>query len=266
MCIFFTFQHSWTVNFYISHLPLKGKAMATKPRKRIPLRVALLATIIGLICTLSLFGETSQAASSMEAETCEGKGCIECDPSIKQCVPPTPPAPTPEPSTPAPTPSVTPEPPASTPSPEPPAPTPNPEPPAPTPEPSPEPSTPAPTPSVMPEPPAPTPNPEPSTPTPSPEPSTPVPTPSVTPEPTPPAPTPSVTPEPPAPTPTPEPPAPTPTPEPPASTPSPEPSPSTTPALGLAKTGASSANLPWITLVLSALGWGAWNKAQQRRV
>ena len=171
MCIFFTFQHSWTVNFYISHLPLKGKAMATKPRKRIPLRVALLATIIGLICTLSLFGETSQAASSMEAETCEGKGCIECDPSIKQCVPPTPPAPTPEPSTPAPTPSVTPEPPA-----------------------------------------------------------------------------------------------PTPTPEPPASTPSPEPSPSTTPALGLAKTGASSANLPWITLVLGALGWGAWNKAQQRRV
>ena len=140
MCIFFTFQHSWTVNFYISHLPLKGKAMATKPRKRIPLRVALLATIIGLICTLSLFGETSQAASSMEAEACEGKGCIECDPSLKQCVPPTPPAPTPEPS------------------------------------------------------------------------------------------------------------------------------PSTTPALGLAKTGASSANLPWITLVLGALGWGAWNKAQQRRV
>ena len=160
MCIFFTFQHSWTVNFYISHLPLKGKAMATKPRKRIPLRVALLATIIGLICTLSLFGETSQAASSMEAEACEGKGCIECDPSLKQCVPPTPPAPTPEPSAPAP-------------SPEPPAPTP---------------------------------------------------------------------------------------------APTPEPSPSTTPALGLAKTGASSANLPWITLVLGALGWGAWNKAQQRRV
>ena len=158
MCIFFTFQHSWTVNFYISHLPLKGKAMATKPRKRIPLRVALLATIIGLICTLSLFGETSQAASSMEAEACEGKGCIECDPSLKQCVPPTPPAPTPEPSAPAPSP------------------------------------------------------------------------------------------------------------EPPAPTPSPEPSPSTTPALGLAKTGASSANLPWITLVLGALGWGAWNKAQQRRV
>ena len=176
MCIFFTFQHSWTVNFYISHLPLKGKAMATKPRKRIPLRVALLATIIGLICTLSLFGETSQAASSMEAEACEGKGCIECDPSLKQCVPPTPPAPTPEPSAPAPSP----------------------------------------------EPPAPTPNPEPS--------------------------------------------APAPSPEPPAPTPSPEPSPSTTPALGLAKTGASSANLPWITLVLGALGWGAWNKAQQRRV
>ena len=170
--------------------------MATKPRKRIPLRVALLATIIGLICTLSLFGETSQAASSMEAEACEGKGCIECDPSLKQCVPPTPPAPTPEPSAPAP-------------SPEPPAPTPSPEPSAPAP---------------SPEPPAPTPSPEPSAPAPSPEP---------------PAPTPA---------------------------PTPEPSPSTTPALGLAKTGASSANLPWITLVLGALGWGAWNKAQQRRV
>ena len=232
MCIFFTFQHSWTVNFYISHLPLKGKAMATKPRKRIPLRVALLATIIGLICTLSLFGETSQAASSMEAEACEGKGCIECDPSLKQCVPPTPPAPTPEPSAPAPSP----EPPAPTPSPEPSAPAPSPEPPAPTP--SPEPSAPAPSP----EPPAPTPSPEPSAPAPSPEP---------------PAPTPS--PEPSAPAPSPEPPAPTPA-------PTPEPSPSTTPALGLAKTGASSANLPWITLVLGALGWGAWNKAQQRRV
>ena len=99
------FQHDWTVNFYISHLPLKGKAMATKPRKRIPLRVALLATIIGLICTLSLFGETSQAASSMEAEACEGKGCVECDNSTQEC--PEPPAPTPEPS-----PTPTPEPPA----------------------------------------------------------------------------------------------------------------------------------------------------------
>jgi len=47
----------------------------------------------------------------MEAETCEGKGCIECDPSIKQCVPPTPPAPTPEPTpSPTPTPSATPTP------------------------------------------------------------------------------------------------------------------------------------------------------------
>ena len=200
MCIFFTFQHSWTVNFYISHLPLKGKAMATKPRKRIPLRVALLATLVGLLGTVLLFGGRSQASSL--TISCDGKGCVECDNSTQECPEPPPPVPTP---TPAPS-----------------APAPSPEPPAPTP-----------------------------------EPSTPVPTPSVTPEPTPPAPTPSVTPEPPAPT---------PTPEPPASTPSPEPSPSTTPALGLAKTGASSANLPWITLVLGALGWGAWNKAQQRRV
>ena len=176
--------------------------MATKPRKRIPLRVALLATLVGLLGTFLIFGGRSQAAPF--AGECSGKGCVECDNSTQECPEPSP-APTPEPSTP----------------------------------------------------PAPTPTPEPSVPTPSPEPSTPVPTPSVTPEPTPPAPTPSVTPEPPAPT---------PTPEPPASTPSPEPSPSTTPALGLAKTGASSANLPWITLVLSALGWGAWNKAQQRRV
>ena len=183
MCIFFTFQHSWTVNFYISHLPLKGKAMATKPRKRIPLRVALLATLVGLLGTVLLFGGRSQASSL--TISCDGKGCVECDNSTQECPEPPPPVPTP---TPAPS-----------------APAPSPEPPAPTP-----------------------------------EPSTPVPTPSVTPEP----------------------PAPTPTPEPPASTPSP----STTPALGLAKTGASSANLPWITLVLGALGWGAWNKAQQRRV
>lgn len=119
------FQHDWTVNFYISHLPLKGKAMATKPRKRIPLRVALLATIIGLICTLSLFGETSQAASSMEAEACEGKGCVECDNSTQEC--PEPPAPTPEPS-PSPTPTPTPTPdPTPTPAPSTPAPTPTPE-------------------------------------------------------------------------------------------------------------------------------------------
>ena len=157
MCIFFTFQHSWTVNFYISHLPLKGKAMATKPRKRIPLRVALLATIIGLICTLSLFGETSQAASSMEAETCEGKGCIECNPSVEQCVPPTPPAPTPAPE---PSPSV---PPAPTPEPSvTPGPTPSPEPSTP--------PTPTPKPSVTP---GPTPSPEPGvTPTPESKPET----------------------------------------------------------------------------------------------
>ena len=156
MCIFFTFQHSWTVNFYISHLPLKGKAMATKPRKRIPLRVALLATLVGLLGTVLLFGGRSQASSL--TISCDGKGCVECDNSTQECPEPPPPVPTP---TPAPS-----------------APAPSPEPPAPTP--------------------------EPSTPT--------------------------------------------------------------TPALGLAKTGASSANLPWITLVLGALGWGAWNKAQQRRV
>ena len=153
------FQHDWTVNFYISHLPLKGKAMATKPRKRIPLRVALLATIIGLICTLSLFGETSQAASSMEAEACEGKGCIECNPSVEECPEPTPPAPTPEPS------------------------------------------------------PSPTP--------------TPTPTPSVTP-------------------------SPTPTPEPPAQS-------------FLAKTGTLASNLAWIAIIAFAIGWGAWNKSQQKR-
>ena len=179
--------------------------MATKPRKRIPLRVALLATLVGLLGTVLLFGGRSQASSL--TISCDGKGCVECDNSTQECPEPPPPVPTPTPAPSAPAPS--PEPPAPTPNPEPSAPAPSPEPPAPTP-----------------------------------EPSTPVPTPSVTPEP----------------------PAPTPTPEPPASTPSPEPSPSTTPALGLAKTGASSANLPWITLVLGALGWGAWNKAQQRRV
>ena len=181
-----------------------------EPRKRTPLRVALLATLLGVIGAMTLFGGSSQATTL--GVFCDGKGCIECDPSITECVPPAP--------TPTPEPSVTPTP-------------------APTPEPSPEPSV-TPTPAPTPEP-----SPEPSV---TPEPTPPAPTPSVTPEPTPPAPTPSVTPEPPA------------------STPSPEPSPSTTPALGLAKTGASSANLPWITLVLGALGWGAWNKAQQRRV
>ena len=192
MCIFFTFQHDWTVNFYISAPPTKGKIMTTKPSKRTPLRIALLATLVGLLGTILLFGGRSQAAPF--AGECSGKGCVECDNSTQECPEPPPPVPTPTPAPePEPSPSV---------------------PPAPTPEPS--------TPAPSPEPPAPTPNPEPS--------------------------------------------APAPSPEPPASTPSPEPSTPTTPALGLAKTGASSANLPWITLVLGALGWGAWNKAQQRRV
>ena len=228
MCIFFTFQHDWTVNFYISAPPTKGKIMTTKPSKRTPLRIALLATLVGLLGTILLFGGRSQAAPF--AGECSGKGCVECDNSTQECPEPPPPVPTPTPA-PAPTPEPSPS--------VPPAPTPEPSTPAPEPSPS---VPPAPTPT--PEPSVPTPSPEPPASTPSPEPSTPVPTPSVTPEP----------------------PAPTPTPEPPASTPSPEPSPSTTPALGLAKTGASSANLPWITLVLGALGWGAWNKAQQRRV
>ena len=205
------FQHDWTVNFYISHLPLKGKAMATKPRKRIPLRVALLATIIGLICTLSLFGETSQAASSMEAEACEGKGCVECDNSTQEC--PEPPAPTPEPS-PSPTPTPTP---------------------TPDPTPTPAPSTPAPDP----------------TPTPAPDPT--------------PTPTPTIScngkgcvecdnstqecPEPPAPTPE---PSPTPTPEPPAQS-------------FLAKTGTLASTFAWIAIITFAIGWGAWNKSQQKR-
>ena len=154
MCIFFTFQHDWTVNFYISHLPLKGKAMATKPRKRIPLRVALLATLVGLLGTFLIFGGRSQASSL--TISCDGKGCVECDNSTQECPEPPPPVPTPTPAPSAPAPS--PEPPAPTP--EPSAPAPSPEPPAPTPEPS------APAPS--PEPPAPTP--EPSAPAPSPEP------------------------------------------------------------------------------------------------
>ena len=122
MCIFFTFQHDWTVNFYISHLPLKGKAMATKPRKRIPLRVALLATLVGLLGTFLIFGGRSQASSL--TISCDGKGCVECDNSTQECPEPPPPAPTPEPSAPAPSP----EPPAPTPTPEPPASTPSPEP------------------------------------------------------------------------------------------------------------------------------------------
>ena len=126
MCIFFTFQHSWTVNFYISHLPLKGKAMATKPRKRIPLRVALLATLVGLLGTVLLFGGRSQASSL--TISCDGKGCVECDNSTQECPEPPPPVPTPTPapSAPAPSPSV---PPAPTPEPSvTPGPTPSPEP------------------------------------------------------------------------------------------------------------------------------------------
>ena len=115
MCIFFTFQHSWTVNFYISHLPLKGKAMATKPRKRIPLRVALLATLVGLLGTVLLFGGRSQASSL--TISCDGKGCVECDNSTQECPEPPPPAPTPEP-VPTPTTEPTPPPPAPTPEPE----------------------------------------------------------------------------------------------------------------------------------------------------
>ena len=155
MCIFFTFQHSWTVNFYISHLPLKGKAMATKPRKRIPLRVALLATLVGLLGTVLLFGGRSQASSL--TISCDGKGCVECDNSTQECPEPPPPVPTP-----------TPAPSAPAPSPEPPAPTPEPSTPVPTPSVTPEPTPPAPTPSVTPEPPAPTPTPEPPASTPSP--------------------------------------------------------------------------------------------------
>ena len=155
MCIFFTFQHSWTVNFYISHLPLKGKAMATKPRKRIPLRVALLATLVGLLGTVLLFGGRSQASSL--TISCDGKGCVECNNSTQECPEPPPPVPTP-----------TPAPSAPAPSPEPPAPTPEPSTPVPTPSVTPEPTPPAPTPSVTPEPPAPTPTPEPPASTPSP--------------------------------------------------------------------------------------------------
>ena len=78
------------------------------------------------------------------------------------------------------------------------------------------------------------PEPPPPTPTPAPEPS---PTPDLTPTPTPSTP-------------------PAPTPEP--STPSPE------PASTLARTGASS-NLVWFSIILAALGWEIWSKAQQKR-
>ena len=127
--------------------------------KRTPLRIALLAILLGLLGALSLSGGSSQATTL--AISCEGKGCIECSPSIAEC--PEPPAPTPAPE-PSPTPDLTPTPTPSTP-------------PAPTPEPS---------------------------------------------------------------------------------TPSPE------PASTLARTGASS-NLVWFSIILAALGWEIWSKAQQKR-
>ena len=141
----------------------------TRPRKRTPLRIVLGAILLGFIGTALLFGGTSQATTpSLE---CTGKGCIECNPSVEQCVPPTSPAPTPTPSTPDPTPTPAP----STPAPDP------------TPTPEPTPSTPDPTPD-------PTPTPAPSTPAPDP---TPDPTPTLAPEPSAPStPTPNVTPTP----------------------------------------------------------------------
>ena len=99
---------------------MKGKIMTTKPSKRTPLRIALLATLVGLLGTILLFGGRSQAAPF--AGGCSGKGCVECDNSTQECPEPsvTPgPTPSPEPSTPptpTPKPSVTPGP---TPSPEP---------------------------------------------------------------------------------------------------------------------------------------------------
>ena len=161
----------------------------TEPRKRTPLRVALLATLIGLLGTVLLFGGPSRATTP---PSCDGKGCIECDPSTQEC--PEPPAPEPTP-TPEPTPSPTP-----------------------TPEPEPSPSV-----------------------TPSPAP-TPTPAPSLEPEPSP-----SVTPSP-------------------APTPEPEPSPTRQTATStLARTGSSSANLPWIAVILAALGWEVMSQARQKR-
>ena len=112
--------------------------------KKTPLRIALLATLLGLLGAMTLFGGSSQATPF--AVSCEGKGCIECNPSVQECTPPTP-----EPSAPTPEPSVTPTP-SQTPSP-----TPEPEPSVPTPTPEPEPSTPEPVPT-----PAPSTTPEPS--------------------------------------------------------------------------------------------------------
>ena len=149
--------------------------MTTKPSKRTPLRIALLATLVGLLGTVLLFGGRSQASSL--AISCDSKGCVECNNSTQECPEPPPPVPTPTPV----------------------------------------PSTPTPDP----------------TPTPAPEPS---------------------------PTPTPD-PTPTPAPEP-SPTPTPESKPETS---VLAKTGSSSANLPWIAVILAALGWEVISQARQKR-
>ena len=87
-----------------------------EPRKRTPLRVALLATLLGVIGVMTLFGGSSSQANSLTI-SCDGKGCIECNPSIQECPTPPPPAPTPEP-VPTPTTEPTPPPPAPTPTPE----------------------------------------------------------------------------------------------------------------------------------------------------
>ena len=133
--------------------------MTTKPSKRTPLRIALLATLVGLLGTVLLFGGRSQASSL--AISCDSKGCVECNNSTQECPEPPPPIPTPTPV----------------------------------------PSTPTPDP----------------TPTPAPEPSP---------------------------------------------TPTPESKPETS---VLAKTGSSSANLPWIAVILAALGWEVISQARQKR-
>ena len=133
--------------------------MTTKPSKRTPLRIALLATLVGLLGTVLLFGGRSQASSL--AISCDSKGCVECNNSTQECPEPPPPVPTPTPV----------------------------------------PSTPTPDP----------------TPTPAPEPSP---------------------------------------------TPTPESKPETS---VLAKTGSSSANLPWIAVILAALGWEVISQARQKR-
>ena len=138
---------------------MKGKIMTTKPSKRTPLRIALLATLVGLLGTVLLFGGRSQASSL--AISCDSKGCVECNNSTQECPEPPPPVPTP-----------TPVPSTQTPDP---------------------------------------------TPTPAPEPSP---------------------------------------------TPTPESKPETS---VLAKTGSSSANLPWIAVILAALGWEVISQARQKR-